>query len=344
MSLAAETPHHPYPVEPYPDESSFEAYSVFASLHREFYARLVRTCARHLRDQTMAEDIAQDTMLRAMRYWTCYDTERPSWPWLKGIALRLCADAHRARTREVCLGDLPERAESADRTEAVLDEITLRRALAGLPERQRLALRLRYIDDRDRVETAELLGLNVNAFDQLLSRARLRLAHVMEPARVGAPLGALLLPLRWLQRLLPKRARGGFASAAIGTAATLPLALTPLMVIVGGALSGPAVATPVPHTFTTGLAYVRPAAAASRSARPVTAVAPAAKAAATGPATHTVGVGPASAHATVAQDPFKHGTVEQHQIVIGPLTISGDTEHYPGGSKLCSLPVAECSH
>lgn len=213
---------------PYPDEEnsallSYAGCADLEALHIEFYDRLVRLCTQRLRDHCLAEDVAHDTILRARRFWNSKDVERPTWPWLKTIAIRLCLDAGRDRSRELFPGTIPEQADAIDRTERLLDKLTIRSAMASLPERQRLALQLRYLDDRDRDSSAEALGINVNAFDQLLNRARLRLARLLDPTGSAGPLAGILVPVRWLRRRLhtawPHRwAASGFAPMSAGDA------------------------------------------------------------------------------------------------------------------------------
>ena len=314
------------------------------ALHREFYARLVRVCAQHLHDRNLAEDIAQDTILRALRFWGSYDADRPTWPWLKRIALHLCLDARRARSHEVCLETMPDRPDATDRTERLIDEITVRGAMAGLPERQRLALRLRYFDDRDRDSSAEELGVNVNAFDQLLNRARLRMARVIEPARAGASLGVVLVPLRWLRRRLAGQARGGggVATAAMGAMTTIPLAMTPLLAIVAGMTPGTADATyPAARTFTILPSHAkatpaRKAALSQRATgRSVTVVRHRGTAA---PATATVGV---------SRHPLGRGRAQSYEVkLVTPVTtvtVWGQSDRDPEFDTVCKVPGVECS-
>lgn len=208
---------------PYPDENprpcasdASDDRADLEALHVEFFSRLVRLCTNRLRDRGLAEDIAQDTLLRARRYWDSYDTTRATWPWLKTIALRLCIDAGRDRSHEVYAGDVSDQPDAVDRTERLLEKLTVHSALAALPERQRLALQLRYFDDRDRESSAEVLGVSVNAFDQLLNRARQRLAMLLDPERAGTPLAVIFASLGWLRRRaaigwLQRWAASGFA-------------------------------------------------------------------------------------------------------------------------------------
>jgi RNA polymerase sigma-70 factor (ECF subfamily) len=317
------------------------------ALHREFYSRLVRVCAQQLHDRSLAEDVAQDTILRALRFWSSYDAERPTWPWLKRIALHLCLDARRARSHEVCLDALPDRADAHDRTERLIDEITVRGAMAGLPERQAMALKLRYFDDHDRDASAEALGVNVNAFDQLLNRARLRLARVIEPARAGS-LGLVLIPLRWLRRrrLARTLSGGGTASTlALGAATTLPLAVAPLLAIVAGMHSDTAPAVyPAAHAYA-----IQPAkrAAAPKPATPAR-HANGVRSAGSRPASRVnlrAAAGPATAHAHVSNSVY--GQFENYQVQVKTpvmtVTVGGVSSHDPDYRVLCAVPGVSCS-
>jgi RNA polymerase sigma-70 factor (ECF subfamily) len=334
MSIAAETP------TVYELELSFEENALLTELHVEFYARLVRLCAGQLRDRSLAEDISQETILRAMRFWSSYDAERPTWPWLKAIALRLCSDARRARSREVYLEAMPEDALTSDDTENVVDEITLRRAVAGLPERQRLALHMRYFDDRDRDDSAQALGVNVNAFDQLVNRARLRLATAIAPATGGARLGLLWFPLRWMRRRLSPRGRGLIASSALRAAATAPLAVTPLLIIGGFAFVGPGEAEMPNHVTVSSSHYDRPA----TPGRTGVATA-AARAGGSTPGT-SLAAGPVHVHAWISKKPLGHGQIENHRMGIWtPVTtiyVDGISDRNPEPGAVCKLPVVTC--
>jgi len=56
-------------------------------------------------------------------------------------------------------------------------------AIAGLPERQRVALVLTYYEELANAEVAEVLGVSVEAVESLLARARRKLKEVLESDR-----------------------------------------------------------------------------------------------------------------------------------------------------------------
>jgi RNA polymerase sigma-70 factor (ECF subfamily) len=106
--------------------------------------------------------------------------------WLYRVASNLCIDRLRRR-RALGSDALPEiadlgpgavrRLEDRDRAQA------LHTAMAGLPDRQRLALILRHFDERANPEIAEILGVSVEAVESLLARGRRALAARLAPQR-----------------------------------------------------------------------------------------------------------------------------------------------------------------
>lgn len=139
---------------------------------------VVHAVARRLiKDASEADDIAQETFVKVWRAIERYDADRARLEtWVARIATNLCLDRLRKR-REATLGeDAPERVDTAPRTDALLvaggSAERVRAAVAGLPERQRLALELCSFQDRTNIEAADILGVSVEAVESLLARAR----------------------------------------------------------------------------------------------------------------------------------------------------------------------------
>ena len=119
-----------------------------------------------------AEEVTQDALVRAYRALASYDTDRIRdlrlRPWLATIVLNLCRN--RARRRTVPSTPLAPLIDAG--LEPIADETTnpaglaLGRAqrerlathLAALPERYRLPVILRHVDDLSYPELAEVLG------------------------------------------------------------------------------------------------------------------------------------------------------------------------------------------
>jgi RNA polymerase sigma-70 factor (ECF subfamily) len=191
----------------------------FEPLYRSYFPRLVRYLRRRTGDQAHAEDLAQETLLRAYVNLSGIDVNRPLWPWLKTIATRLVIDEARCSGREV-LGDpeIPAGSETYDLD--LFNDDLIHKALERLTRNQKVAVSLRYLDDWTSAEAATFLGINRIAFEQLLLRARRRFRR--EYARLSdcAP-AILVLSYRRVRKLflqINERVRAlGPSTASAGT-------------------------------------------------------------------------------------------------------------------------------
>ena len=132
--------------------------------------RLFSIALRLTGDPHDAEEVAQDAFVRAYRAFAGYDGERIRGihlrPWLATITVNLARNVgRRARTRP-SEATLPEAAVPADdprmRPEALVVRRESARRWAGLvrelPERYRIPVVLRHVDDLSYPEMAEVLG------------------------------------------------------------------------------------------------------------------------------------------------------------------------------------------
>src|SRR5207249_12113566 len=71
-----------------------------------FHRPVLRFCWRLLRAAD-AEDLAQDTFVRAFVHFERFDPERPVLPWLIAIARRLCLDLLRRRKMTARIQEMP---------------------------------------------------------------------------------------------------------------------------------------------------------------------------------------------------------------------------------------------
>lgn len=138
--------------------------------------RVLALATRMLRDTTEAEDVAQEAMMRAWRNAPKWEPGRAKFStWLHKVALNLCYDRLRKR-KSAALDDVAEpvdeRASAQEGLEADERLMVLKDAIAALPERQRAAIQLRHFEERGNDETAEILGVSVEAVESLLSRGR----------------------------------------------------------------------------------------------------------------------------------------------------------------------------
>jgi RNA polymerase sigma-70 factor (ECF subfamily) len=114
-------------------------------------------------DRSRAEDIVQETFIRACRHPEALDPRRGSpRPWLFTVARHVAVDSHRARAaRPIEVGDAPLAlvAVPDDDIDRALDTWLVGEALASLSEKHREVLLLTFYRQRSVAETAAVLGV-----------------------------------------------------------------------------------------------------------------------------------------------------------------------------------------
>jgi RNA polymerase sigma-70 factor (ECF subfamily) len=144
----------------------------FNTLYRLHHPRIVRALFARVHDRTIAEDLAQEAMLRSLQYLHRYDPTLPFWPWVKRIAFNLIPAEMARRSAEVPVDEADRTITLPDTTDGVVSRDEVLACLRQLPKRQSRALIMRYVEDRDANDIAVLFDLNRNALEQLLLRAR----------------------------------------------------------------------------------------------------------------------------------------------------------------------------
>jgi RNA polymerase sigma factor (sigma-70 family) len=134
----------------------------FEDAYVELFARAQRIAARILNDRSEAEDVAAETMVRAMSSWS--RMRAFSVPWVSRVATNLSIDAIRHRPAVSSRG-LPFSLD-ADPT----DRVMLLWAIRTLSSRQRQAVVLRYLVGLGEGAVAETMGLSPGTVKTHLAR------------------------------------------------------------------------------------------------------------------------------------------------------------------------------
>src|ERR1700682_3400072 len=158
----------------------------FEELHRRYVASIYRLVRRQLGDALLAEDIAQETFMKALRMMDRVDGSFNFGGWVHTVARNLCFDELRRRQRDLradsgedadLLAGLPSTARGFDPVQ-VQESNELRRQVWAvsqrLPEKYRLVLTLRELQDLSYRQIARTLKMSESAVETLLYRARLR--------------------------------------------------------------------------------------------------------------------------------------------------------------------------
>jgi RNA polymerase sigma-70 factor (ECF subfamily) len=167
---------------------------VQAGRGQEAFERLVPAYRRRvfglaysiLRDRAAAEDLAQEVFVKLWRALPRYDGRARLSTWIYAITRNAAVSALRARRRSVSLADpvVLAEVEGIAAAPAATEDAELRRQIDALPEKQRQAVTLYYLDERPVDEVAEMMGLPANTVKTHLHRARASLARAL-----GAPAG-----------------------------------------------------------------------------------------------------------------------------------------------------------
>jgi RNA polymerase sigma-70 factor (ECF subfamily) len=173
----------------------------FASLVERYQARVYRLALRMTRSPLDAEDIAQDTFLRAHQAIRFFRGDSQFGTWLFRIAVNEVLMRRRAAARRPTqfLDDaIPRYADvgggAVGGTKSDADELVERRqliervhdALDALDDAQRTALILRDLEELSTEEVAEIVGASPEAVRQRAHRARLKLREALARVAGGA--------------------------------------------------------------------------------------------------------------------------------------------------------------
>lgn len=143
--------------------------AAFETFYDGHYASVCRALTVALRDRQLAEDSAQEAFTRAYVYWRRVSRmDRPA-AWVYVVAVRV---ALKRRGRSALPTDATA---SPDLAQAVVDRETLNAAIDALPERQRIAVVLRYHADLPLAQVADAMGCAVGTVKSTLHAAVQRL-------------------------------------------------------------------------------------------------------------------------------------------------------------------------
>lgn len=149
---------------------------------------IYRVAYRMLQDQAEAEDVTQETFLRAWKVLPDWQPKAKFSTWACTVALNLCRDRLRKK-KPVLMDELPERVDPALRPEEALAsqqaQAGLAAKIAQLPDRQREALTLCALEGMTNIEAAEAMRVSVRALESLLARARRSLRASLQAETLG---------------------------------------------------------------------------------------------------------------------------------------------------------------
>ena len=144
---------------------------------QQYGAHVVGLCTLLLKDAHLAQDVAQETFIRAWKQGNLrQETEKA---WLTRVAVNLCRDEQRSRwfrhvDRRITPEELPLQADAPDTDSDLLDSVH------RLPAREREVIVMHYWNDMSPEEIASALNIDRATVFRRLARGRKRLKIDLE--------------------------------------------------------------------------------------------------------------------------------------------------------------------
>lgn len=146
----------------------------FAELVKRHNARFFQLAYRQLQNREQAEDVVQEAFLKIWEnpHYFCPERGAAFTTWFTRVVINLCLDVQRRKPFQA----LPENLAVPATQEEVVQQTDTQRALEGaiaaLPERQRLAINLCFMNGLSNRDAASVMGLHIKALESLLMRAK----------------------------------------------------------------------------------------------------------------------------------------------------------------------------
>lgn len=154
--------------------------SIFSDLYTTYYQRVYYAALKITKDQSFAEDIVQETFIKAYAKLDEVEEEKKVGAWLATIATRKAIDLLRKEKRLVTLPveDLPLSQAAFDVEEFVEQRSLMEyvhHRITTLPPKLRVVLQLSCLEGLKEKEIAEKLEISASCVKSRLYRARLAL-------------------------------------------------------------------------------------------------------------------------------------------------------------------------
>lgn len=149
-------------------------------IYEKYYPELLRWCLAACRDKELAEDLVQETFLKALRNADTVEDLGPSQcrAWLYRTMKNLLYDRYRRALLEA--GYLQQIEEDATYLDPGIQQTEMKLILQKLTPEDRMLFTLRYMEDYNASEISEMLHMNAGTIRAKLFRCRKKLKNMME--------------------------------------------------------------------------------------------------------------------------------------------------------------------
>ncbi|MFQ5605603.1 MAG: RNA polymerase sigma factor [bacterium] len=164
----------------------------FEWIIKNYQKRLYYSVLQMVMNHNDADDVIQETFLKAYTKLDTFDFNYPFYPWLYRIAINTALNHQKkkARTRTLSIDDLDGNNHHTELSESPRQMFEtegselvnqLKRALNQIPPEQRAVFNLRVKDELSYQEISEVMEISIGTVMSRLSRARDKLRNLLQP-------------------------------------------------------------------------------------------------------------------------------------------------------------------
>lgn len=142
---------------------------------KDEYPRLVGLLGLYCGNRALAEDLAQETLVKVCRDWSTVRTRQKPSAWVRRMAINLANSHFRRKMAERRATARLQSQRTTENAEDPQDVVALRIAVLSLPKRERIAIILHFYLTMSFAETAEVMEVPVSTAKSFTSRGLRRL-------------------------------------------------------------------------------------------------------------------------------------------------------------------------
>ncbi len=160
----------------------------FDLIYHRYSKKIFGKCLTLLRDESMAEDLTQDILVKIMLNLSSFSGRSKLSTWIYSITYNFCIDAIRKRKKrnetelEEKMEETPEDNEIEDKKLLEIKLEQLKRIMDTLNEGDKSVLMMKYMDNMSIVEIAEIIDKSESAVKMQLKRAKHKVVRSYEEA------------------------------------------------------------------------------------------------------------------------------------------------------------------
>ncbi len=146
--------------------------SAFETLYRQTHRRLLMYCWRIAKNESLAEELLQESYIKAWQALPDFRMDSQFYTWLRTIASRLMIDRLRLKSEKVWLNQTELDFEQSGYTQSIGESIDLERQIAMLPDGARSVLVMHDIEGYSHREISKMMDIAEGTSKAQLTRAR----------------------------------------------------------------------------------------------------------------------------------------------------------------------------